>query len=258
MLQHTAHRKWHQGTTEETYNRVRLIFICPMRPTWLVGVHSWCPLPHEGDWRPLSLPWPGPGSWTWLMLWREKTLNDGGNAPKRTRVDFYRYNWHLLLLAMKTSTAVFWRRYRLEKTARISLNIHFPCRPSVYAKTWKDRENRDECRVIKAVWKPSILSGDMWCIYSRPLSSLSDLLYNIYSTTPLVFAVQLKSGKFLDYDEVFCCFPNWPQKVKVHLCEILQNTDQWLIWFYCHKVQLAVVSLFNCLFGIQNNSGNIL
>lgn len=42
----------------------------------------------------------------------------------------------VLLLAMKTSTAVFCSRWHLEKTARISLNIHFPCRPSVYAKTW--------------------------------------------------------------------------------------------------------------------------
>lgn len=36
-----------------------------------------------------------------------------------------------LLLAMKISTAVFCSRYRLEKMARISVNSHFPWRPSV-------------------------------------------------------------------------------------------------------------------------------
>lgn len=43
----------------------------------------------------------------------------------------YRRHAALLLLAMKTSSPVFCSRYRLENTARISLNIHFPWRPSV-------------------------------------------------------------------------------------------------------------------------------
>lgn len=53
----------------QTLNSVWMIFLWP---TWLVEVHSWCPLPPEGDCRRLSSLWPAQGSWTWPMLQRGK------------------------------------------------------------------------------------------------------------------------------------------------------------------------------------------
>lgn len=77
---------------------------------------------------------------------------------------------HLLLLAIKTSSAVFCRRYRLVKTARISLNIHFPCKPSVYGKTYKVNKRREKmsCGYCSCI-KQNIMSDEEW---NRLLMSL--------------------------------------------------------------------------------------
>lgn len=106
--QHKGCNIRHEGITYEKY--FTLFCIWNIGPTWLAGVHSWCPLPLEEDYRPLSLPWPGQESWTWLMLWNSE--RNPLVMKSRRGTDFKCCNWHvhLLLLAIKTSIAVFCRR----------------------------------------------------------------------------------------------------------------------------------------------------
>ena len=69
-----------------------------------------------------------------LIIWKcgqDKALNATVN-DKQGELIICR---HSLLEAMNISMATGWRRYLLEKMARISLKCHFPCRWSMYTST---------------------------------------------------------------------------------------------------------------------------